>query len=261
MRRKAGIWIGAIALVSGMQAAAEETWVDLTHPLGAESVFWPTARQFELITDAKGMTDAGYYYSAYSFCGAEHGGTHIDAPVHFAQGRRSVDQIPLSQLIGPAVVIDVSVAAGSDRDYQIGVDDITAWEAAHGRIPVDTIVLLRTGYSRFWPDAEAYLGTALRGEAGVAALHFPGLHPETAAWLVTERSVKAVGIDTASIDTGQSKTFGSHVALMTSNVPAFENVAHLERLPATGARIIALPVKIEGGSGGPLRIVAELPGT
>jgi kynurenine formamidase len=250
---------GALFLIATTASAADADWVDLTHPLSSESVFWPTARAFELTTDAEGMTEAGYYYSAYSFSSAEHGGTHIDAPVHFAEGRRSVDEIPLSQLMGPAVVIDVSRAAEADRDHRISVSELTAWEANHGRIPDAAIVLLRTDYSRYWPDAQAYLGTTLKGEAGVAALHFPGLDPQAAAWLVTERDVKAVGIDTASIDYGQSKDFASHVALMTANVPAFENVANLERLPATGAWVIALPLKIEGGSGGPLRIVAQLP--
>jgi kynurenine formamidase len=245
-------------LLAAASAGADGTWIDLTHPLSADSVFWPTAPKFELTTEAEGMTDAGYYYSAYSFSAAEHGGTHIDAPVHFAEGRMSVDEIPLSRLIGDAVVVDVSEPAGRDRDYLIGVADLTAWEETHGRIPDDTIVLLRTGYSRYWPDAEAYLGTALRGEEGVAALHFPGLDPDAATWLVSQRSVKAVGIDTASIDYGQSKSFGSHVALMTHNVPAFENVDNLDRLPPTGTTIVALPVKIEGGSGGPLRIIAQV---
>lgn len=252
--------VHALLLVAAAVTAAEPTWVDLTHPLSSESVFWPTAKPFELTTDAEGRTEAGYYYSAYSFTAAEHGGTHIDAPVHFAEGRRSVDEIPLTQLMGAAVVIDVSRSAGGNRDHLIAVQEIEDWESNHGRIPDDTIVLFRTGFSRHWPDAEAYLGTATKGEAGVAALHFPGLHPDSAAWLVAERRVKAVGIDTASIDYGQSKGFGAHVALMEANVPAFENVANLERLPPTGAWVIALPVKIEGGSGGPLRIVARLPG-
>ena len=248
-----------IAAIAPTTASAAEQWVDLTHPLSARSVFWPTSQPFELRTDAEGMTEAGYYYSAYSFSGSEHGGTHIDAPVHFAKGGQSVDQVPLWRLIGDAVVIDVSAQAQRDRDYRIPVAELEAWETANGRIPDGSIVLLRTGYSRFWPVAEDYLGTALRGEAGVKALHFPGLHPDAARWLVEQRKVKSVGIDTASIDYGQSSTYGSHVALMSANVPAFENLANLDGLPARGAFIVALPARIEGGSGGPLRIVARLP--
>lgn len=255
-----------VAFIAGIMlsippARAGEEWVDLTHDLAADSVFWPTAEPFRLDTDAEGMTEGGWYYSAYSFSAAEHGGTHIDAPVHFAKGAHTVDAIPLERLIGPAVVIDVSAQADADRDHQVSVADLQAWERAHGEIPAGSIVLLRTGFSRHWPDAERYLGTALRGEAGVAALSFPGLGTEAAQWLIEARQPRAVGIDTASIDFGRSKNFSTHVALMTRNVPAFENVANLDRLPATGAFVVALPVKIRGGSGGPLRIVARLPGS
>jgi kynurenine formamidase len=253
----------ALCLLTGLlplQLPAEDTevWIDLTHELSAEAVFWPTATPFSLTTDFEGMTDKGYFYSAYSFTTAEHGGTHIDAPVHFAEGARHVDEIPLEQLIGEAVVIDVSQAVQADRDHRIVVTDIEAWEARHGAIPDDSIVLFRTGFGQYWPDPENYLGTALRGEAGVAALSFPGLDAAAAEWLLQNRNIKAVGIDTASIDHGKSTHFETHVALMTHNVPVFENVANLARLPATGVYVIALPVKIRGGSGGPLRIVARL---
>lgn len=234
-------------------------WIDLSYDLSSETVYWPTAEPFKKETVAEGMTDKGYYYSAYTFSAAEHGGTHIDAPVHFAQGRQSVDELTLSQLIGPAVKIDVSEKALADRDYLISLDDIQAWESEHGRIPKGSIVLFQTGYGRFWPDAEQYLGTALRGEEGVAALHFPGLHPVAAAWLVGNRAIKCVGIDTASIDYGQANTYGSHVALMINNVPALENVANMEQVPVKGAHVFALPVKIRGGSGAPLRIAAFVP--
>jgi kynurenine formamidase len=239
--------------------AVADTWVDLTHDLSADAVFWPTADPFRMTTDFEGMTERGYFYSAYSFTTAEHGGTHIDAPVHFAEGRRSVNEIPLEQLIGDAVVVDVTAQVAKNRDYRISRDDFAAWEARNGSMPPDSIVLLRTGFSRYWPDAKAYLGTAERGEAGAAALSFPGLGTEAARWLVEERRIKAVGIDTASIDYGKSRDFATHVELMTHNVPAFENVAQLDRLPPTGAFVVALPVKIRGGSGGPLRIVARLP--
>jgi kynurenine formamidase len=254
----AGTTLGAVAAFGAAAALAADAWIDLTHDLSSESVFWPTAAPFQLKTDAEGMTEGGYYYSAYSFSGAEHGGTHIDAPVHFAKGANSVDVIPVDQLIGDAVVVDVSAAVAKNRDLQIAVSDLEAWEREHGAIPQGSIVLFRTGFSQYWPDAERYLGTALRGEAGVAALSFPGLGTEAATWLVESGKAKAVGIDTASIDYGKSKNFSTHVALMTHNVPAFENVTNLDRLPPAGAFVVALPVKIKGGSGGPLRIVARV---
>ncbi|HEY4643237.1 MAG TPA: cyclase family protein, partial [Bacteroidota bacterium] len=126
----------------------------------------------------------------------------------------------------------------------------------HGRIPQKAIVLIRTGYGSFWPDREKYMGTPERGTEAVAKLHFPGLHPDAAKWLIDERSVKAVGLDTPSIDHGQSTQFESHVTLFEANVPAFENVANLDQLPVNGFTVVALPMKIRGGSGGPLRIIA-----
>jgi kynurenine formamidase len=255
------VWLTVLATATGAWAGPFDgtgAWVDLTHELAADSVFWPTAEPFELTVDAEGITDLGYYYSAYSFRAAEHGGTHIDAPVHFAKGQQSVDLIPLSRLIGNAVVVDVSANARASRDYQVTVEDLEGFENSHGVIAPNTIVLLRTGYSSHWPDAAAYLGTAERGAAGAAKLHFPGLHPQAAAWLVNKK-IASVGIDTASIDYGASKRFASHVALMTANIPAFENLTNLDTLPATGASVVALPAKIKGGSGGPLRIVAWVP--
>ncbi len=247
-----------LLLSAGNAASQEEPWIDLTYDLSSEAIFWPTAARFSMTTDFEGVTDNGYFYSAYSFSTAEHGGTHIDAPVHFAEGKHHVNEIPLSQLIGAAVVVDVSAEVAKDRDHLVSVADLAAWESKNGEIPRASIVLLRTGFGDYWPDAGKYLGTELRGEAGVAALSFPGLAPEAARWLIQERQLKAVGIDTASIDYGKSTEFSTHVELMTHDVPAFENVANLDRLPAKGVFVIALPTKIRGGSGGPLRIIARL---
>ena len=235
-------------------------WIDLSHAFSPQAIYWPTAKSFEFETVFEGETELGFYYAANNFSAAEHGGTHVDAPVHFAKGRRTVDQIPVEQLIGPGVVIDVSGKAIKDRDYQVGVKDFTAWEAQHGAIPEGVIVLLHTGSARFWPDRIQYMGTdERRGEGAVAKLHFPGLHPDAARWLVENRAIKAIGLDTPSIDYGQSTRFESHQILFDKNIPAFENVANLDKLPATGATVIALPMKIQGGSGGPLRIVAFVP--
>lgn len=230
-------------------------WIDLSHDFSEETIYWVTAEPFKRTTVAEGKTDNGYYYSAYNYSAAEHGGTHIDAPVHFAEGKKTVDQIELDQLIAPGVKIDVSTKA-ADRDYQITADDIRNWETENGKIPEWCIVLFQIGFAAKWPNKKEYLGTDQRGEAVVKDLHFPGLHPDAAKWLVENRKIHAVGIDTASIDHGQSTSFGSHVALMTNNIPAFENVANLDRLPAKGFHIFALPMKIKGGSGGPLRIAA-----
>jgi kynurenine formamidase len=234
--------------------------VDLSHAYDAKAIFWPTAEPFRLDKVADGLTPAGYYYASNNFFTSEHGGTHLDAPVHFAQGKQSADQVPLERLVGPAVVIDVTDAANGNADYQITTADLERWEQQNGAIPSDAIVLFRTSFSRHWPDAARYLGTAERGDQAVPKLHFPGLHPDTARWIVASRPVKAIGIDTASIDYGQSTLFESHRILYEQNIPAFENLTALERLPAKGAFVVALPMKITGGSGAPLRAIAIVPG-
>src|SRR5215216_3364685 len=232
--------------------------VDLTYAFDEKSVYWPTAQQFKLETDFEGMTDKGYFYSAYRYSAAEHGGTHLDSPVHFAKGHYTVDQIPLEQLMGAAVIVDVTKQCAANPDYLVSVADFQNWEKQNGTIGNGSIVLLRTGFGKYYPDRKKYLGTDERGEAAVAKLHFPGLDPAAARWLTQNRSIKAIGLDTASIDYGQSTLFESHRILFEKNIPAFENVANLEQLPAKGFSVIALPMKIRGGSGGPLRIVAIL---
>ena len=232
--------------------------VDLTYAFDANSVYWPTAEQFKLETDFEGMTDKGYFYSAYRYSAAEHGGTHLDSPVHFAKGRYTVDQLPLEHLMGPAIVIDVTEKCATNPDYLVSVADFENWEKQNGRIGAGTIVLLRTGFGKYYPDRKKYLGTDERGAEAVAKLHFPGLDPAAARWLTQNRSIKAIGLDTASIDHGQSTLFETHRILFEKNIPAFENVANLDQLPVKGFSVIALPMKIKGGSGGPLRIVALL---
>jgi len=260
--------LAALAAVAAAGCAPSEsppislldgTWIDLTHDFAEDAVYWPTAKTFELEVLSRQRTEAGFFYAANNYSAAEHGGTHIDAPIHFAEDRWTLAEIPLERLIGPAVVVDVSRKAAENRDYLVGVADLEAWEARHGRIPDGAIVLLYTGFGRWWPDRVRYMGTDARGDEGVAQLHFPGLAPEAADWIVSERTVSAVGLDTPSIDYGPSKKFESHVTLNTANIPALENVANLDRVPAAGAIAVALPMKIRDGSGGPLRIAAFVP--
>jgi len=238
---------------------ASGRWVDLTHAFDRDTIYWPTAEGFRLTQDSWGVTAKGYFYASNSYAASEHGGTHVDSPIHFAAGRLFLDEIPVEQLIGPAVVVDVAAQCAADRDYQVTTGDLTSWEARHGRIPDGAVLLLNTGFHRHWPDRVAYMGTDARGPDAVPLLHFPGLHPDAARWIVANRSVGAVGLDTPSIDRGQSTHFESHQILFGANVPAFENVAALGELPPVGAHIVALPMKIAHGSGGPLRIVAWLP--
>src|SRR5215207_3704825 len=256
--------VASLLLISCAQNSSNEfpsgEWIDLTHDFSDETIYWVTAEPFTRTTVSEGNTPQGYYYSAYNFSAAEHGGTHIDAPVHFGEGKKSVDQLELSQLISPAVKIDVSSRAANDRDYLITTDDIKNWEAQNGKVPEWSIIIFQTGFGSKWPDKKSYLGTDQKGPDAVKDLHFPGLHPDAAKWLVENRKVHAVGLDTASIDFGQSTLYESHVALMTNNIPAFENVANMDKLPAKGFHVVALPMKIKGGSGAPLRIVGFVSG-
>lgn len=236
------------------------TLVDLTHAFNAETVYWPTAAQeFTLEPEFEGETDAGYYYTAYQFAASEHGGTHLDAPKHFHRGGSAAHEVPVDQLIGPAITIDVSDRALDNPDYQVSVSDFETWETEHGPIPDGSIVLVRTGYGQYYPDREPYMGTAERGEDALADLHFPGLHPDAAQWLVDHRAIRAIGFDTPSLDYGQSTDFRAHQVLFEDGIAGLENLANLDTLPPRDFHVIALPMKIEGGSGGPARVVALLP--
>jgi len=233
-------------------------WIDLTHDFSSEAIYWPTAKPFTLEVVSAERTPAGYYYAANNFSAAEHGGTHLDAPVHFAEGKWTADQIPLERLVGDAVVIDVQPGADSSADYRIDLKALDEWERKHDAIPAGAIVLFRTGWSRHWSNRAKYLGTTRTGARAVSELHFPGIDSAAAGRLV-ERRVGAVGIDTPSIDYGQTSTYPTHQALFAANIPAFENVSNLDQVPVKGSFVIALPMKIRGGSGGPLRIVALVP--
>jgi kynurenine formamidase len=237
---------------------ANDRLLDLTHSFDTSTIYWPTEDGFKLLRGPAGITDGGYYYAANRFMCAEHGGTHLDAPIHFFEKGQTVDQIPVERLVGPGACVDVAKKCAADRDYQVTVEDFQRWESANKATLDNRIVLIRTGFSRHWPDREEYLGTTKQGKAAVAKLHFPGLDPSAADWLVARRHIRMVGIDTASIDHGQTQNYPTHQRLFRDNVPALENVANVDKLPADKFTIVALPMKIGGGSGAPCRIVAML---
>lgn len=251
----------ALLLLPGFSPALElddYRLVDLSHGYGESTLYWPTSpsafRKQEL---AYGMTDAGYFYSAYAVCTPEHGGTHLDAPVHFSANGASTEKIPLENLVAPAYVIDVSDKAGNDRNYRLTAGDLRDFEAAHGEIAAGSVVLMRSDWSERWPDRLAYFGDDTPGDA--SKLQFPGFGAEATTILVEQRQVVLLGIDTASIDYGKSQDFIAHRIGAARGVANLENLTNLKQLPATGAIIIALPMKIEGGSGGPVRVVALVP--
>ena len=249
------------AMAAGVQRSAEpaaQRIVDLSHAFGPTTLYWPTSpTKFALEKLASGPTEGGYFYAANSLCTPEHGGTHLDAPLHFSERGRSTADIPLEQLVAPAVVIDISAKAAKNRDYLLTAQDVWAFEKQHGRIARGTTVLLKTGWSVRWPNAKAYLGDDTPGDA--SKLSFPSYGVDSARQLIEERGVAALGIDTASIDYGRSTDFMVHRLAGANNVPGLENLTSLDQLPARGATVVALPMKIEGGSGGPLRAIALIP--
>ena len=237
---------------------SEYRMIDLSHSYGENTLYWPTSpTAFQMEEIEYGVSEAGWFYSSYSVCTPEHGGTHIDAPIHFAEGGRSTEEIPLDDLIGPAVVIDVSSKAARNRNYRLTAEDISEFETQHGEIAAGTIVLMRTDWSNHWPDAIAYLGDDTPGDA--SKLQFPGFGADATRMLAEDRKVAMLGVDTASVDYGKSQDFIVHRIGSAQGVANLENLTNLSQLPPTGATILALPMKIEGGSGGPVRVIALVP--
>lgn len=252
----AALGVLATAASAAPLAIDEGKIVDLTYSFDDRAIYWPTAKPFAWEKESWGRSPGGYWYTAARYAASEHGGTHMDAPLHFGEGRQAVDQVPVGKLVGPAVVIDIAGKCAKDPDCLLSAHDIAGWEARHGQLPDGSIVLVRTGWGRHWGNRKKYLGTDVPGDT--ANLHFPGIAREAAGLLATRR-IDAVGIDTASLDHGPSKDFIAHRVLNGANIYGLENVANLERLPITGATLIALPMKIKGGSGAPTRIIAVLP--
>lgn len=258
MTRLFGTVLGLLLAAGIVQAHIDERkLIDLTYAFDDQTVFWPTNQPFRWEKTDWGMTAAGYWYASGNFTMSEHGGTHIDAPIHFGKGRHTLDQIPLYRLTGPAVVLDVREAVTGNRDYLLSVYDLKGWESRHGPIPVGAIVLMFTGWGQYWPDKVKYLGSDTPNDA--TTLHFPGFSKEAAEFLVSKRKIDGIGIDTPSIDHGPSRDFIVHQIINGANHYGLENVANLDKLPPKGATIMAFPMKIKGGTGGPVRIVAILP--
>src|SRR5581483_7482558 len=246
------LWVGTATA----HVIDEQKVIDLTYSFDEHTIYWPTAKPFQLEIVSAAKTAGGYWYAANNMCLAEHGGTHMDAPIHFSEGKHAADEVPVQQLIGPAAVIDIHVQAAKDADYRLTVDDLKAWEKKHGRLPQGAIVLLFSGWGARWPDKKSYLGTDKPGD--VENLHFPGFSREAAEFLISQREIDAIGVDTPSIDYGQSKDFIVHQVITGANKPGLENIANLDKVPAKGATLIALPMKIAKGSGGPTRVIAIL---
>jgi kynurenine formamidase len=245
----------AVASASALDLGGQRM-IDLSHAFDERTLYWPSKppMKFEMEQLAYGRTAGGFFYSSNRVCTPEHGGTHLDAPIHFHEGGQTTAQLPLERLIAAGVRIDVTRKALENRDYRLTRQDVESFEAEFGRIPAGAIVLLHTGWSRHWPDRKRYLGDASADDA--SGLSFPSYGEDAARLLVEERGVAMLGIDTASIDYGRSKDFIVHRVTAARGVGGLENLTDLEKLPEAGFTVIALPMKIAGGSGGPARVVA-----
>lgn len=234
--------------------------LDMTYPFDEDSIYWPTAKSFKLVKVAWGMSDAGYWYASNEFSASEHGGTHADAPIHFAEKGRTMDEIPLEEWIGPAVKIDVTERCEKNRDYLLSVDDIKNWEKEYGRIPDGAWVIMYTGIdTKYYPDKKKVLGTDKKGEEAIPELSFPGFSPESVEFLIKKRNITGIAIDTPSIDYGKSKDFKVHQILFSADKLALENIANLNKLPPSGAMLYVIPMLIRDGTGAPARVFAILP--
>lgn len=252
-------WIAMIApaLLVACSSTQPRQFVDLTYPFDDQTLYWPSSASFQREQTDWGTTASGYWYASGKFSTSEHGGTHMDAPIHFAQGRSTLDEISVDRLTGPAVVIDARVQCEGDSDYELTIQDVLNWESRYGRIPDGALVFMWSGWGQRWPDRARYFGTPTPDNA--QSLHFPGFSSQLAEFLIHQRTIHGVGIDTASIDPGRSRDFPVHRILNDADVYILENVASLSRLPSHGATVMALPMKIKNGTGGPVRIIAWLP--
>jgi kynurenine formamidase len=234
--------------------------LDMTYPFDESSIYWPTAKPFRLDKVSWGISEGGWWYASNEFAASEHGGTHADAPIHFAQNGRTIDQIPLGEWIGPAVKIDVGEKCAQNRDYLLSAEDIRNWEKTYGKIPDEAWVIMFTGIgTRHYPNRMKVLGTDKTGAEALAELSFPGFSPQAVEFLINDRNIRGIAIDTPSIDCGKSKDFKVHRVLFAAAKLALENIANLDKLPARGATLYVMPMLIKEGTGAPARVFAILP--
>jgi len=234
--------------------------LDMTFPYDENTIYWPTAKSFKLEKVSWGISEGGWWYASNEYSASEHGGTHADAPIHFAEKGRTIDQVPLEEWIGPAVKIDVTDKCEKNRDYLLSAADIKDWEKEYGRIPDGAWIIMYTGIdTKYYPDKIKVLGTDKTGEAALPELSFPGFSVESVEFLIKKRNITGIAVDTPSIDYGKSKEFKVHRFLFASDKIALENIANLDKLPSSGAMLYVIPMLIKEGTGSPARVFAILP--
>ena len=224
--------------------------IDLTHVMHDGMAFWPGGVPFKkeaLVTYESGG------YLLHQFVMGENTGTHVDAPAHFISGNKTIDRLPVNQLILPMVVIDTKSQVVKNPDYELTVKDIENWESMYGKIPAKSLVVMNTGWHKRFSSPEKYINMDDK-----KVMHFPGFSAAAATTLVN-RNVAGIGIDTLSLDHGPSKTFAAHVVMLKANKYQVENMANLDELPSTGATAVIGVLPVQGGSQAQARIFALIP--
>jgi len=252
--------VAYIALGSGQEFRAKGKILEMTYPYEEDTIYWPTAKPFHLEKLNWGIAEDGRWYASNEYSASEHGGTHADAPIHFAKNGRTMDQIPIAEWIGPAVKIDVCSKCDKNRDYTLTVEDIESWEMEFGGIPDGAWVIMYTGIgTQYYPDKKKVLGTEKAGAEAIPELSFPGFSPEAAKFLVNNRNITGIALDTPSIDAGKRTDFKVHQIICGANKLALENIANLDKLPPSGAALYVIPMLTKDGTGSPARVFAILP--
>ena len=248
----------ALGTVFGRQAHAQErpirlpqgftTVHDLTHVTSPQLPVYPAFTPIQ-ITERYTLARDGFFANEVSF--HEHTGTHLDAPIHFAEGGLTADQIPAEALIAPLAIVSITDRAERDPDAMVMVDDILRWESRHGHLPDGAFVAMDSGWEQRASDAGAFFNTDADG-----VMHFPGYSAEAALFLTERRNIVGVGVDTLSLDTGSSQDFVSHLTFLPAGIYGVELMANLGTVPRSGATIIVGGPKHQDASGGPARILA-----
>ncbi len=252
------LWVCLVLTAFLFSQESGSKWLDMTYPFDENTIYWPTAKPYHSSKVSWEISEGGWWYASNEFSASEHGGTHADAPIHFAENGRTIDQVPLEEWIGPAVKIDVTEQCEKNRDYLLTIDDLKHWEGRHGRIPERAWIIMHTGIgTQHYPDRKKVFGTDKKGEAAIAELSFPGFSVESVSFLLENRNITGIAIDTPSIDCGRSKEFKVHKVLFASDKLALENIANLDKLPAAGATLYVIPMLIKDGTGSPARVFAS----
>lgn len=229
--------------------------VDLSYKQNRDSITWPLNPSYNFTQLYRGYFETyKKWFENNHFAMPEHMGTHIDAPVHTVKGMWRTDQIPMENLYGAGVIINVKSKAATNPDYRVTVEDLLMWEEKYGEMPRRAVAIMNSGWSSKYPNKTLVFGSP--EPTDISTLHFPSWHEDAVTWLINKRQINAVGVDTPSTDYGMSSTLPCHTLMGKNRVVGIENVANLDNVPESGSTIYIPVLNIADGSGGPARVFA-----